>query len=45
MLAEFNRKNELQPDSEDMSPEVGKSRWWSEILNVNLELMWDHENV
>ena len=28
-----------------VSPEVGKSSWWSEIVHVNLELMWDQENI
>ena len=45
ILAEFVSKNELDDDSEDVSPEVGKSSWWSEILHVNQELTLDHENV
>ena len=28
-----------------MSPEVGKSSLGPEILHVNLELMWDHEDI
>ena len=39
------RRIDLHLDSEDTSPEVGKSSWWSEILDVNLELMRNHENV
>ena len=43
--AEFIPKNVLGPISESTWPEVGKLSWWSETLHVNLELMWDHENI